>query len=466
MKMEKVEGNVGIRGPKSSVTVAFLFAAILWGGCGQTSTTDPICSDCNVILVLADTLRADHLSTYGYGRETSPNLDRLAAEGIRLDQARSQSACTFPSVNSLLTSQPTFRFSNHEARPGIPREIPSLPTLLAAKGFGTAAVSASPIVRKTPSKHNPVGGFDQGFQHFDESCEWLSAACVTARASKLMDELPEPFFLYLHYMDPHDPYRPPERFKGRFATTYAGELDFVASGDPNPIQGLLREGSAEQILAEPDLAHLIDRYDEEILAFDQGLGNLFRELEKRDLRRKTIVVLASDHGEAFLEHEDIKHCRGVYDSLIRVPLLFWIPGVAEPATRSSPVSNLDIVPTILDLLGLEPPPMAGRSLRQVLASDEPVPALSFSAMGPYRSANDTRHKLIQHLGKESYELYDLHQDPAERHNLLPGERREFHRLKKELLLWSSEVETGISRQQRLELGEELEKELRALGYLG
>lgn len=458
-----------------------LLLASLAGACTEAPEPSLACPDCNVILLLADTLRADRLGIYGYDRETSPNLDRLSRQGVRFLQARSQAACTFPSVNSLLTSQPTFRFTADPGRPAIPPEVPTLATLLAREGFDTAAISASPIVRKTPSKHNPVGGYGQGFAHFDESCEWLTAGCVTGRAVDYLDRLTPPFFLYLHYMDPHDPYRPGEPFSGRFAKDYEGERDFVRRGNPNPIQGLIRQGRGDE-LAAADIAHLSALYDEEILAFDKGLGDLFRNLETRGLLDSSIILLASDHGEAFYEHSDIKHCRGIHDNQIRVPLIFWMPGIAGPIARASPVSNLDIVPTLLDYLGLDPKgssldkPLAGRSLRPVIESEELVPAFSFSAMGPYRSVNNERYKLVHHLGKGSYALFDILADPKESRDLLADrgvsrnlallDRAELQGLKKELLRWMSDVEGGVSRKRRLERAEEIEEELRSLGYLG
>jgi arylsulfatase A-like enzyme len=161
-------------------------------------------------------------------------------------------------------------------------------------------------------------------------------------------------------------------------------------------------------------------------------------------------------------------------------LIFWIPGIAGPVERVSPVSNLDIVPTLLDYLGLDEnspdEPLAGRSLRPVIESEELVPAFSFSAMGPYRSVNNERYKLVHHLGTRSYKLFDIVADPEESWDLLAdqGENRELtlanrpelQGLKKELLRWISDVEGGVSRERRLKRAEEIEEELRSLGYLG
>ncbi|HZI63486.1 MAG TPA: sulfatase-like hydrolase/transferase, partial [Thermoanaerobaculia bacterium] len=193
----------------------------------------------NVVLVLVDTLRADHVGAYGYGRPTTPNFDAFAAQGILFERAWSQAACTFPSVNSLLTSRYPARFLGQPGGAmGIPPEQPALPEILGRAGYATAAVSASPIVRRTPTRFNPGGGFGRGFERFDESCLWRDASCVTARARAELGQLRPPFFLYLHYMDPHGPYQPPAGAPRRFAGKCAGP-DFICRGDPNPIARML-----------------------------------------------------------------------------------------------------------------------------------------------------------------------------------------------------------------------------------
>jgi arylsulfatase A-like enzyme len=183
----------------------------------------------NLLLVLVDTLRADHLSSYGYPRNTSPRIDAWAAENLLFESARSQAPCTFPSVNSLLTSRDPIHFHGRRGDDlGIPADFLSLPEILSERGFTTAAVSDSPIVRRTPSKYNTAGNFGRGFHTFDESCYapnfHFDAACVNRRATLLLDELGQnsdsPFFLYLHYMPTHGRYQPPASHKRRFGLGY------------------------------------------------------------------------------------------------------------------------------------------------------------------------------------------------------------------------------------------------------
>ena len=422
--------------------------------------------DYNVVFILVDTLRADHLGAYGYERTTSPFFDQLAASSILFENARSQASCTFPSVNSILTSRSTFDFLGEETRPGIPEGIPVLPEILQQNGYTTLAVSASPIVRATPSNHNPVGGFGRGFDVFDERCQWDRSVCVTARGLMLVDEAKDPFFLYLHYMDPHDPFNPLPEMQGRFTKAYDGPHEFIANGDPNPIAPLIREKRVDEEISEGDIQHLVGLYDEEILSFDAGLRELFDGLEERGLLDKTLVVIASDHGEAFLEHGQIKHCYTVYDNETRVPLLLHSPRL-DARRIGAWVQNLDITPTLLDYLGIPDQDlgMRGESLRPVIEQNAD-PGFAYSSMGPWRSVNDAQHKLVVHLGRNDWKLYDLDADPDESTDVLRDQRRIFSDLREALESWTLEVEGSEKLEDRLEQGQEIEQELRNLGYLG
>lgn len=442
-----------------------LLAAVALTGCSEVGPGGH--AGRNVVFIVADTLRADHLGSWGYERETSPFLDSLARSHVQFVNARSQASCTFPSVNSMLTSRNPLLFTDPETRPGIPETVPSLAVILEDHGYRTAAVSASPIVRKSPSKHNPVGGFGRGFEIFDEECQWHPSSCVTGAALNRLAALEPPFFLYLHYMDPHDPYRAMPEQRGLFARPYAGQHGFIAEGDPNPIDAMIRRGEAEQILGAADVEHLIDLYDEEIYSFDVGLRQLFGGLAERGLLESSLIVVASDHGEAFFEHGYVKHCFTVYDNETRVPLVLRLPRAAGPVRRTASVQNLDIVPTLLDYLGIDAEPygLEGHSLRPLIESPTAPPRLAFSAMGPYRSVTGDRYKVTLDYRRRSYGLYDLVADPEERHDLSAVEREVFYRLLRELKTWTDGVETGTA-AERLRRAQEIEDELRALGYLG
>lgn len=421
----------------------------------------------NVIVILADTLRADHLGAYGYPRPTSPVLDALAGRSVLFTDARSQASCTFPSVNSLLTSRsPEAFLGQPDKAMGIPGGIPSLAEVLGARGFRTVAVSASPIVRRTPTRFNPAGGFGRGFEVFDESCNWQPAECVNRQALPHLRADPRPLFLYLHYIDPHGPYSPPPGHPRRFSPARPGK-DFVRRGDPNPIARFLYSGGPDPGAGPADVRHLVDLYDDEIAYWDARLGDLLAELDRSGLARDSLLVVVSDHGEEFLEHGHVKHCRTVFDASIRTPLLLHVPGVA-PAALAVRAQNLDVVPTVLDYLEIdaEALELEGRSLRPAIEGAGAGNAHQFSSQGSLRAAIDGRFKLIQDLATGGVWLYDLAADPGEaREALRPAlaaERRAVAGLRDALRAHLAATDrTGDG----LRVSEEAERRLRALGYL-
>jgi len=422
----------------------------------------------NLILVVADTLRADHLGAYGYPRDTSPAIDAFAEANLLFERSRSQAPCTAPSVNSLLTSRHPLRFQGARQETlrmplGIPERFPSLATLLGRHGFSTAAVSASPVVRKTPTAHNREGGFDRGFDRFVEDCLWADASCVHAAALTLLDELEPPFFLYLHYMDPHGPYQPPAGHPRRFANR-APARSFVAAGDPKPVGRMLYANGPPVDLTPSELQHLVDLYDDEILYFDGWFQALLDELDRRGLADDTLVVLASDHGEEFLDHGDIEHCRNLYDAEIRTPLVMRVPGVEGGRRIRADVGNLDIVPSVLDWLGIPPGDEAfdGRSLRPLVeGSDEPG-APSLAAWNTWTSLTAGDLKVMVESVTGRTELYDLARDPEEREDLSAKRADEAARLSSALA--SELAEQGIARPGP-EAAAAFQERLRALGYL-
>lgn len=437
---------------------------MLCGGCGKPPRPK------NVIFILVDTLRADHLGTYGYSRPTSPNLDAFARETLKFDDARSQASCTFPSANSILTSRwPVAFLGQPNQALGIPEGIPSLAEILHTQGFRTVAVSASAVVRNTPSRFNPTAGYGRGFDVFQEDCVWKSAACVNRQAEPFLKRGEQPLFLYLHYIDPHGPYQPPRTWRHKFAK---GRPDkrWVRIGDPNPIGNWIYKGHENPGFTPADLQYLKNLYDDEIAFFDQNFADLLESLRSSGLLDESIVVFASDHGEEFLEHGHIKHCRTVFDNSIRVPMLLRIPGV-DARTVSLPVQNLDLVPTILDYLGIGTGgyTLEGRSLRPVLEEDHDSRGapreLQYALQGTFRSASDGRYKLIQDLAAGTAALYDLEADPGEKSDVLRRERRAYFRLRDSLAGWIARAEGQGPAGESVRKAREAEEKLRSLGYI-
>lgn len=443
----------------------FLAACLaLAAGCAPSEAPEP---RPNVVLILVDTARADRLSLYGYPRATTPALERRAKSGVVFETARSQAACTFPSVNSLLTSQSPHHFLKQRLGDwSIPEGISSIAEILRRHGYATYAVSASSVVRATPSRQNKTGGYGRGFDVFDESCERQPGKCVSQRGLALVRRSPAPYFLYLHYMDPHHPYAAPQGFRHHFARPAPPPTSpQLRRGDPKPLlRALYEQGQRGDWSAA--LRYLSDSYDDEIRYFDVVLEKLLSRLEQNRKGRDTLVVLTSDHGEDFLEHEHLMHCRSLYETSIRVPLVMWIPGVAGRRV-AEPVENLDIVPTILDYLGIDPgaDALEGRSLRSRIEGHEEPSSPTWAAQSDLRAVVTDGYKLIYDLRARNARLFDLANDPAERNDLAEADPERAGPLEKLLSDRVAATEARGDATRPLRLSEEVEKGLRALGYL-
>lgn len=440
---------------------ALLGSALALAACGGGPEAAPDVRP-NVVIVLVDTLRADRLSLYGYARETSPALDRFARErGVVFRSAWSNAGCTYPSVNSLLTGRYPQRIlaKIDEAGMAIPPGMPTLAERFGAAGWSTGAISASTIVRATPSKINRQGGFDRGFGFFDESCHERGAACVNGRAFEALGRLPEPFFLYLHYLDPHAPYRPPEWAGRRFSAGSAPTARaWARRGDPGKIQRRLYQGETGNEFGAEDVRHLSDLYDDEIRFFDDQFDRLMAELERRGLGGRTHVALVADHGEELHENGGWAHCGDLaWETVLATPFVLAGPGLAA-GERTTPVSNLDLAPTLLELAGVafDPADFDGASLVPLL--DRGDGALGgrvvFAAQGRIRAARDAG-------GRRSL---DLATGESWQQPLAAGRVAEERDLAAALSGWIRAVE-GESDAAAVERADRLEAELAALGYL-
>ena len=336
-------------------------------------------------------------------------------------------------------------------------------------GYRTVAISASPVVRHTPSRFNPDGGFGRGFDRFLEECTYEPAACVNRQALETIDTAQGPLFLYLHYFDPHDPYRPPSDHEPHFSdrASSAPAPDWVIKGNPNPLS-LARDGAGPDVDYRPeDLQHLVNLYDEEILYLDGQLENLFDELDERGLLQDAVFAIASDHGEQFLEHGVMKHCKSVYEEETRVPLIFRVPGM-EPRRVQRAVQNLDIAPTLLDAAGVSwrGHGFVGQSLMPLIAGGDLPGGEAYSAQGAQRALSTERFKLIVDLETGNRALYDLLADPGERRDVSMRETKQLEEMevgfKQMLAVAELAVGDPLQVSELLRLAED---RLRALGYL-
>jgi arylsulfatase A-like enzyme len=343
----------------ATLAAALGLTAQLLAGCGAEtgSRPGPAAADRpSVLLIVVDTLRRDHLGAYGHPRSPSPNLDRLAADSVRYDDAVSQAPWTLPSVGSLLTSRQPGALGLTRFSSALGDDAVLLSELLQRHGYATGAVVSH---RFCSSRW----GFDQGFDVFDEDNARghgaVTSPGVSDRALAFLDAHGErPFFLWLHYFDPHFDYLEHEGFGRPRDAAYEGP---IRSGMEFPRLFELR-GS----LAPRDVDELRRIYESEIAFTDHHIGRVLDRLRESGRLERTVVVLTADHGEEFLEHGGLGHSRTLYQELLAVPLLVRIPGRA-PGVVTSRVALLDVLPTVLAALSL--PPASGAA-----GAELPAPA--------------------------------------------------------------------------------------------
>ncbi|HJO02922.1 MAG TPA: sulfatase [Acidobacteriota bacterium] len=413
----------------------------------------------NVVLVVIDTLRADHMSLYGYDRQTTPHLDELATTGSVFEHAYSASSWTLPGVASILTGlYPSAHGAGTSSHRRIRDGVITLPQYLSATGYATAAVVNVSFLL-------PRFGMAAGFDHYD--LEPATATELRLADESLDDALDwldsrdssKPFFLFLHLFDVHHQFDAPEPARGVFTAAFADRY-----GDT--LATLESRTAAEQA---GDVEFAKAAYDEEILWVDSQVGRLFEALRERDLDETTWVALTADHGEAFSgEHYHRGHGMSLYDEVMRVPLVLWGPGV--PAVRhQEPVSTVDIVPTLLDLTGREVPEVSGGSLVPLMEGEEPPVRPIFARSDYYGNEIEAivqwPYKMIVNRSSGlPGAIYDLSVDPGEFHALVDPADAQLTRLARRLRQQMREIRRDRE-GAAVGLSPDLERQLRALGYI-
>jgi len=418
----------------------------------------------NVILISVDTLRADHLGCYGYGRETSPVIDGLAQRGVLFEEVVAASPWTLPSHVSMVTSlYPATHGCSLVGGAKLQRRITTLAEILRDRGYRTRAITT--ILYLTQ-----IYGFDQGFESLlalgnrtpagrvtDEAIEWLS------------DHRDERFFLFLHYYDPHTDYTPPPGYVERFDPDYTGPINGTV---PNLLEH-------QEQMTQEDLAHLVSLYDGEIAYVDHELGRLFGEIRKMGLSEDSVIVFTSDHGEEFREHGSFGHGFTLYDEQLLVPLLIVWPGRLREGHRvNETVQLIDIVPTIIDLLGLQGPggKFEGVTLLQHCTGSEPVSApprdaFSQTQLGEKELYSDRIQgaKAIFDATSDGWELYNLVSDPGETENLAAKDAERLSAFSSRLDPYIEHArrvrEQGQGEADKVELDEHSVETLKSLGYI-
>lgn len=416
----------------------------------------------NLLFVVVDTLRADHLGVYGYGRPTSPALQDLAAEGLLFEQAISQSSWTMPATASLLTGLYPPEHGVTDGQP-LAYELETLAERLQRLGFSTLGVSANPLVGK-------AGGFEQGHERFVH-VPWARAETVNELVVPLLDEHARSrWFMYVHYIDPHDPYSAPEPYGSMFYDRVNGSSRFARQEDFRELVDAVNFDQGEVEWEESDVEYLNAAYDGEIRYWDAAFAELLDALRPLGLLKNTFVILTSDHGEEFLEHGRLKHGIHLYEESIRVPLLVWGPGLEARRIRR-PVETRKLAELGPWLLRIEGPEREGRErgLMDVLGSHRGR-TLSHTGHGRLddrrgrvglAAIRDAKWKFIEYPGAERRELYDLQSDPRETVDLHAAETELASGYERLLRRWLAENE----HRAPVAPDPEIVNELRALGYI-
>jgi len=302
----------------------------------------------NVVLVVIDTLRADHLGCYGYPRRTTPFIDELAASGVLFETARSNTSYTNEAVSLLLSGMlPTYS-GNGAGWYAVPAaDTTNLAAQFSNAGYRTGFF-ANTVVLDDPAFKV---GFDEAAVVQRSLGLSRQGPLLSNRAVEFVQQRPaDPFFLYVHYLDPHAPYRPPARLLTQF-TARPDPRPLHLYNDVRPHLDELRAGGFGP--GEARFDEMVARYDGEIAHSDEALEVLLRGLERLGALDNTLVVVTADHGEEFLEHGFIEHAWTLYEESLRVPMILWAPGLLSPRRESQPVSWIDLFPTLLALAGID-----------------------------------------------------------------------------------------------------------------
>lgn len=415
----------------------------------------------NVVLVMVDTLRADHLGCYGYQRDTSPNLDRLAKAGVLFETFYSVAPWTNPAIASLFTGRyprAVFPPLPHKKAIGIPlpSQLPTLAERLQEAGYRTVALVDHPGI-------NPELQFDQGFEQWYSLFEdggfdiWTvtDSDFVLDQLLVALDELgDETFFLYLHLVYPHRPYTPPAPFDSMF-------------------------GSSATKTGRAHRQEMVNAYDGEIRYTDELIGRLVEVLGERQLTQSTWLMVTSDHGEGFWEHNQAEHGNSLFNELTRIPMILVPPQKERVAGLrvKTPASLVDLKPTILGLAGLEPEKeLEGRDLRTSWSNPDDFEAPRWLFLASPHSQDVEAAAVVR--GDLKYidrlpwrqarpALFDLAEDPDEKRNLVGISPRtaEMSRRLRAHLIQTEQLRSGLLKEDEVELDKEVLERLRALGYL-
>lgn len=425
----------------------------------------------NVIFIILDAARAQQFGAYGYGRATTPHIDRLAREGVLFEHAVTPAVYTLSAMSSVWTSLYPDRHHGELAFSSpLPDESFTLAELLSARGVTTAAFVANAMAGRAFGLHQGFGEFREIFRDLGSDAD----AFMQVVPGWTLQHRDQPFFLYLHFREPHFPYDPRPPFDTAF-----GPEGPIAKSVRRDASFLVDVNQGRRAFSAAEREHLVRLYDGNLAAVDHELGRLRAALEAQGVWERSVVIVAGDHGEALQEHGYIGHNTQLYEGSVRVPLIVRFPKGLGPTGRrvGALVDLLDIAPTVAEVFGLGEQPDArrhfqGRSLLGVLAGAPGKPAVLSRTVWerPRYGLSDGRYKYIYDTRTGDEELYDTQTDRGETNNLRLEQplRTAFYR--QELFEWTAAIAQGsgehVSGRAPSQLTREQCENLKSLGYLG
>ncbi len=439
----------------------------------------------NVLLIGVETLRADHVSYLGYLRNTTPTLDKLARKGVAFSRAMAASSWTLPAVTSVFTSLYPGVHKTTRTQRRVPENITTITEILKENGYSTAAFVSNPTLDGSCGLSKRFRLYDDFSVRLDTSLNLFennpldsqgnynsmtSEPVNRSAISWLKKNHQKPFFMFVFYYDPHYDYVPPAPFDTTFDPDYKGQIDG---------SGIIREPRKSTRPAQRDLDHIIALYDGEILYTDGYIAELLEKFKEFGILDDTLVVIFGDHGDEFYERGSTGHGHSLYKELIHIPLILsWPTAMPKNKQIDAIVSQVDIMPTILDYLGIEYDGfMQGGSLRPLIESqkeklhDTVYAEVSFYNNNHFAAAISKDNKFIFDLNTGDKQLFDLNEDPNEQVNLYKERSANLMPLEADLMQWRTNNNKfanqfgGNEDSNKVELDETRLRELKALGYL-
>lgn len=421
-----------MKSAKKWLLVGFvLLAAGAWWLIRQGNARPPIR---HVVLISLDTTRADHLSCYGYDLPTTPNIDALAAEGHLFRNCTTPVPMTLPAHTSMFTGTIPPRHGKHKNGDTVmDPSLPLLASMLQSQGFRTGAFLSAQVLNRS-------FGLDQGFSHYDDQFDTHEriGEDVNRSAFEWLDQQnpdEDSIFLFMHYFDPHDEYEPPEPFATEYSDhPYAGELAYT----------------------------------------DQCVGQVIEKLKSKGMFDSSLIIVTGDHGEMLGEHGELTHMYFIYQSAIRVPMVYRLPGGSPPQTIEDLTSIIDIVPTVCDLLEIDAPVgLQGKNMAGFFRGDPPMPEDRYLYCESTHATLYNANSLIglvsndwKYIHTTRPELYNLQDDPGELNNLVEQNARQADILRENLFQVAEAASREQQARQNRPIAPELVRHLQSLGYVG